>query len=145
MGVEIKHHRLFSESILLMYFGSNLIQILINRLLNINLIALNFVHMIFYILKSYHSFFQFPIRPGTLYTICSSFLNDLINWQLWSAFSPFIRFVSILNGRNGSNSFQKSIEKQNHLLILMNIYTSIVIKYIKANCYHDINIRRFKH
>lgn len=47
MRVEVEHYRLFSETILVMDLGCNLVEVLVNRLLDIQRIALDPVYMPF--------------------------------------------------------------------------------------------------
>ena len=77
--IKIKHDRLLSESILVMNLGSNLIQILVDRLLNVKNRCLNSVDMILDPLESPKSLLDLPVRPHRLDTISCSFLNDNIN------------------------------------------------------------------
>ena len=97
MRIEIEHHRLLCETILTVNLGSDLIEVLINGLFDVDSITINPVDMGLDILKSNHPLFDLPVRPNGLNTIGSSFLDDLVNRKLGSTLSPFISFESVLN------------------------------------------------
>lgn len=77
--VEIKHHRLLGEPILVMDLGSYLIQILVNRLLYVKNRGFNSVDMVFDSLKSSEPLLDLPVRPHRLDAISCSFLNNDVN------------------------------------------------------------------
>ena len=54
-------------------------------------------------------------------------------------------FKSIFDSSNGGNSLQKSFEEENHLLVLMDVNTSIIIEHIETDSDHNIQVWRFKH
>lgn len=125
--IKIEHHRLLRETILAVNFGSDLIEVLINGLFDVDSVTINPVDMGLDILKGNHPLFDLPVGPNSLDTIGCSFLNDLINRKLRSTLSPFISFESVLNRCNSCNSLEQPFKKQNHLLVLMDVDTSVVI------------------
>ena len=74
--VEVEHYRLLGEPILVMDLGSNLIQVLVNRLLYVKNWCFNSVDMVLDPLKSPKPLLDFPIRPHRLDAISCSFLNN---------------------------------------------------------------------
>lgn len=111
-----------------MNFGRYFVQILVNRLFYIQRVTLYPINMLLDIGKRNHPFLHLPIRPNRLDAVGRPLLNYLVNWQLSSALSPLVRLESILYGRNGSDSFKKSLKEQYHLLILVDVDASIIVK-----------------
>lgn len=97
MRVEIKHHRLFHEPILSVNLCCNLIKILVYRLLNIQAAVFDQVDVVLDVLQRVHSLFHLPVAPDVLDAVGGSFLDDFINWKLWSASSPLISLEAVFN------------------------------------------------
>ena len=138
MRVEVKHHRLLGKPVLVMNLGSNLIQVLVNRLLYVKNRRFYPVDMVLDPLKSPQSLFDLPVRPHRLDTISRSFLNNDVNRQLLSALPPLVSFESIFDGCYGCNSLEQSVKEQDHLLILMDVNSSVIVKNIEANGNHNV-------
>lgn len=138
MRIEVEHDRLFSETILVMDLGCNLVEVLVNRLLNIQRIALDSIYMSFDISQSNHPLLNLPVRPDRLDAVGSSLLDDLINWELCSTLSPLVCLEGILDCSNSSHSLQKPLEEENHLLIFVNVDCAIIVKHREANCDGDV-------
>lgn len=79
MRVKVEHNRLLSKSILSMDPSSNIIEVLIDRLLQENRVRVNPIDMILDVLECPYSFLDLPIRPDCLNTSSSSLFDDLIN------------------------------------------------------------------
>ena len=77
--VEVEHHRLLGEPILVMDLGGNLIQVLVNRLLYVKNWCFKSVDMVLDPLTSPKPLLYFPIRPHRLEALSCSFLNDDVN------------------------------------------------------------------
>lgn len=142
--VKVEHYRLLSETILVMDLGCNLVKVLVNRLLDIQRIALDPVYMPFDISQSNHPLLDLPVRPDRLDAVGSSLLDDLINWQLCSALSPLVCLEGILDCSNSSHSLQKPLEEENHLLVFVNVDGAIVVKDREANCDGDVQPGRLE-
>lgn len=80
-----------------MDLSSYFVEVLINRLFNVESIALDSIDVLLDLGQCLHSLLDLPITPNRLNAIGSSLLNDLIDWQLGSALSPLVTFVSILD------------------------------------------------
>jgi len=59
--VEVEHDRLLCESVLIMNFGRDIVEILVNRLLNVENTGVNSVDVMLHVLESSHSFLDLPI------------------------------------------------------------------------------------
>lgn len=101
--------------------------------------------MVFDVLQGVHPLLHLPITPMSLDAVCCSLLNDLVDWKLRSASPPFISFETILDPCHCRNTFKKSFEEQDHLLVLVHVHSPVVIKDIEAHGNHDINVRWLKH
>ena len=138
MRIEVEHDRLFSETILVMDLGCNLVEVLVNRLLNIQRIALDSIYMSFDISQSNHPLLNLPVRPDRLDAVGSSLLDDLINWKLRPALSPFVCLEGILDCSNSGHSLQEPLEEENHLLIFVNVDSAIIVKHRETDCDSDV-------
>lgn len=98
-------------------------------MLNIQRIALNPVYMPLDISQSNHPLLNLPVRPDRLDAVSGSLFNNLIYWQLCSALSPLVRLEGILDGSNSSHSLQKPLEEENHLLVFVNVDSTIIVKH----------------
>lgn len=101
--------------------------------------------MVFYFLEGIHSLLHFPVAPVGLNAVRSSLLDNLINRQLWPVSSPFISFETVFDPGHGCHPFKKPLEEQDHLLVFMHVYFSVVIKDVKANSDDDVNVRWLEH
>ena len=144
MRIKVEHDRLFSETILVMDLGCNLVEVLVNRLLNIQRIALDSVYMPFDISQSNHPLLDLPVRPDRLDAVGSSLLDDLVDRELCPALSPLVCLEGVLDCSNSSHSLQKPLEEENHLLILVNVDCTIIIKDREANCDGDVQPGRLE-
>lgn len=61
VGVEVEHDRLLCESVLIMNFGRNIVEILVNRLFDVENTGVNPVDVMLHVLESLHSFLDLPI------------------------------------------------------------------------------------
>ena len=136
---------MLGESVLVVDFGRDVVKVLVDRLLYEEDVRVDLINMILHILQSDHPLLDLPVRPYRLNTVSSSFLDNLINWQLWSTLPPLVSFECIFDGSYSCHSFQESLEEEDHLLVFVYINTSIVVKNIEANLNQNIQVRRFKH
>lgn len=142
--IEVKHHRLLRETILTMNLGCYLIQILINRLFDIDGVTIDSVDVRFDVLEGYHSLFDLPVGPNGLNTVGGSLLNDLVDWKLGATLSPFVCLEGILDRRNGCDSLKQPFEEQDHLLVLMDVHTSVIIENVETDGDDDVKMWRLE-
>lgn len=125
--VEVKHYRLLHEAVLRVHLSSNLIEVLVNGLLNVQSIVSYQVDMVFDEVQSIHPLLHLPVAPHALNAVSSSLLNDLVYWQLLSASSPQPCFEGIFNGCLSCHSFEQSFKEEDHLLVFLNVDFTIVV------------------
>lgn len=119
---------------------SDLVQILINRLLNAQRRALYSIQVIFNILQRYHPLLDLPARPHRLDAISSSLLYDLVDRKLWPALPPLVSLESVLDGSNGRNALQQSLEEKDHLLVFLDVDLPVKVEHVEANGDDDVEV-----
>jgi hypothetical protein len=65
-----------------MGLSNNCINILVDSLLKVKVVARNFLDVFLDVCHGNHTFAQFKSWPPTLNTVCSSLVDDLIHGQL---------------------------------------------------------------
>ena len=94
--------------------------------------------MLFYFGKTDHPLFDLPVGPDRLNAIGSSLFYNFIDRQLGSTLSPLVCFECVFDGGDGSDSFKKSIEEKDHLLVFMNVDSSVVVQNIEAYSNYEV-------
>ena len=101
--------------------------------------------MLLNILHSLNSLIELPSTPVRLNASGSSIFNYDVNGKLLSRLSPLVCLEGILDLGDGCNSFKQALEEENHLLVFIRVYASVVIEDVEANCHDDVEDRRFEH
>ena len=130
-----------------MSLGNHCVNILVDCLLQVQLVALNLCHVISYVCQSNCSLLQFEARPPGLNTKCSSFSDDFVHEQIF--------FLLLLPEQGQSNRLlelsyrgnfvQKGLEKAQKLLVLVVVNGSVEVQDRKKNLHNDLKGLALKH
>lgn len=142
--VEVEHDRLLEESVLVVNPGGDFVQVLVDRLLKVQAIALNAVDVCLDVRERLHPLLELPARPLLLNTDCCSGVDDDVDWQLGTGLSPFVCLVRVLDGSDRGHSHEQSLEEENHLLVFVNVDLTVVVEYVEADGDDDVEMLRLE-